>query len=44
MGKLIESGVIGVDSAALAYEAMRADGSRLPWEEVDAQIKKLRNQ
>lgn len=43
VGDLIEEGVITVDRAALAYEAMRDDGSRLPWNEVDAQIKKFRN-
>ena len=43
MGELLESGVIDVGRAESAYDAMRTDGSRLPWKEVDAQIKKVRN-
>ena len=43
MGELLESGVIDVGRAESAYDAMRTDGSRLPWKEVDAQIKKFRN-
>ena len=43
MGELLESGVIDVGREKSAYDAMRADGSRLPWKEVDAQIKKFRN-
>lgn len=42
MEELIEAHVIGVERAALAYELMQADGSRLPWREVKAQIKKYR--
>lgn len=41
VGELVEANVITVDRAASAYDAMRADGSRLPWSEVDAQIKKF---
>lgn len=44
VGELMEAHVITVDQAAQAYDAMRADGSRLPWKDVDAQIKKFRNQ
>ena len=36
--ELIEANVINVERAAVAYDAMRADGSRLPWHEVEAQI------
>jgi len=36
--------LITVNQTARAYDAMREDGSRLPWKEVDAQIKKFRNQ
>lgn len=44
VGELMQAKVITVDKAARAYDAMRADGSRLPWKEVDAQIRKFRNQ
>ena len=43
MGELIEAEVITIDHAASAYDAMRADGSRLPWSDVDAQIKEFRS-
>ena len=43
MGELLESGVIDVGRAESAYDAMRADGSRLPWKEVGEQIRKFRN-
>jgi hypothetical protein len=43
MGELLASGVINASRAESAYDAMRTDGSRLPWKEVDAQIKKSRN-
>lgn len=43
MGELIEAKVITIDHAASAYDAMRADGSRLPWSDVDAQIKEFRS-
>jgi len=44
VGEIMEAHVITVDQADQAYDAMRADGSRLPWKEVDAQNKKCRNQ
>jgi hypothetical protein len=44
VGELMETHVIAVDQAAQAYDAMRTDGSRLPWKEVNAQIKKSKNQ
>jgi len=43
VGELMAANVITIDQAARAYDAMREDGSRLPWKEVDAQIKKFRN-
>lgn len=42
MGELLAAGVIDVDRAAAAYNAMRADGSRLPWIEVQEQLEKYR--
>jgi len=42
MGEMMEANVVAVDRAAAAYEVMRADGSRLPWNEVNAQIKEFR--
>lgn len=39
---LLRSGRIDLDRATAAYVAMREDGSRLPWDEVDAQIKRWR--
>jgi hypothetical protein len=44
VGELMEANVITVDQASRAYDAMRADSSRLPWNQVDAQIRKFRNQ
>lgn len=41
--ELMAANLITVDRAVQAYDAMRADGSRLPWNEVDAQIRKFRN-
>ena len=41
VGELTEANVITVNQTARAYDAMREDGSRLPWKEVDAQIKKI---
>ncbi len=42
VGEMMEANVIAVDRAAAAYKTMRADGSRLPWNEVNAHIKKFR--
>lgn len=42
VGELIEANVIKVERAAAAYAAMRADGSRVPWHEVDAQIARFK--
>jgi len=35
--------LINVDKATLAYRRMQEDGSRLPWDEVDRQLKEFRN-
>jgi hypothetical protein len=43
MGELIDAGVVDVGRAEAAYDAMRADGSRLPWNEVEAQLRQYRN-
>ena len=37
---LLRAGTVSVDRATAAYEAMRQDGSRLPWDEVDIQIQR----
>ena len=37
---LIDGRVIGVERVAAAYEAMRLDGSRLPWEEAQDQVRR----
>jgi predicted nucleic acid-binding protein len=43
IGELLDAGVIDVDRAEAADDAMRADGSRLPWNEVEAQLRSYRN-
>jgi predicted nucleic acid-binding protein len=40
--EMLESGVIDVDRASQAYQAMKDDGSRLPWSRIDQQIKRYR--
>ena len=35
VGELMEANVITVNQTARAYDAMREDGSRLQWKEVD---------
>ena len=37
---LLQNGQISVDKAAAAYDAMRRDGSRLPWDAVLDQLKR----
>lgn len=39
---LLESHLIQVERVAAAYEVMRRDGSRLPWGEVRAQVRRWR--
>lgn len=40
--QMLESGVIDVERASVAYQAMKEDGSRLPWGRIQQQIKKYR--
>ena len=40
--QMLGSGVIDVEQASQAYQAMKDDGSRLPWGRIDQQIKKYR--
>lgn len=42
VGELLEAGVVTVERAARAYDAMREDGSRLPWQEVESQLRRYR--
>ena len=44
MEQLFSSELITVERAALAYERMADDGSRLPWDDVGKQIKKFKKQ
>jgi predicted nucleic acid-binding protein len=39
--QLISREQISVEAARAAYDAMRAAGRRLPWDEVDRQLKRL---
>lgn len=39
---LVQGQLIAVDRAEAAYEAMRRDGSWLPWDEVRAQVRRWR--
>jgi predicted nucleic acid-binding protein len=41
---LLRSSRINLERAVAAYAAMRKDGSRLPWDEVDAQLKRWRRE
>lgn len=43
MERLLMAGVIQVERVAGAYEAMKRDGSRLPWEETSAQVQRWRD-
>lgn len=40
MEALLNARLVLVGRVAAAYDSMRRDGSRLPWEEVDAQIQR----
>ena len=42
VGEMLDAGGIIGEQACTAYQKMEQDGSRLPWDEVDAQIKRLR--
>lgn len=39
---MVERNIISVDRASAAYDEMKRNGRRLPWPEVDKQIKRLR--
>ncbi len=39
---LLNARLVQVERVAIAYDAMRRDGSRLPWAEVEAQIQRWR--
>lgn len=39
---LLEAQIVSIQVVEAAYEAMRRDGSRLPWEETRAQIRRWR--
>jgi len=40
--QLFEAGLVDAAAAERAYDAMREDGSRLPWHEVEAQLARFR--
>jgi len=40
--QMVLRGLISVDDASVAYDAMRSAGRRLPWNEVDRQLRRLR--
>jgi len=44
VGEMLETKMIAVDEASEAYRRMEEDGSRLPWDEVDSQLKRFRKQ
>lgn len=44
VGEMIESKMITVAEASEAYRRMEEDGSRLPWDEVENQLKRFRKQ
>jgi len=41
--QMLESGLIDVERASQAYQAMKEDGSRLPWGRIEQQIKRYRH-
>jgi hypothetical protein len=41
--RLVQEKKITITVAEQAYARMKEEGRRLPWQEVDAQIKKFRN-
>lgn len=40
--QMVLRGLVSVDAASVAYEGMRAASRRLPWDEVERQLKRLR--
>jgi predicted nucleic acid-binding protein len=41
--RLLDVGLVSVERVTTAYDAMRQDGSRLPWADVQLQIRRWRN-
>ncbi len=39
MGEMLAAGTVDIGRARAAYEAMRRAGSRLPWQEIEQQLK-----
>ncbi|AHX12015.1 hypothetical protein CH75_24025 [Dyella jiangningensis] len=37
---MLEAGLVTLERVTAAYEAMRRDGSRLPWNDVEAQLRR----
>jgi predicted nucleic acid-binding protein len=44
MERLIEERIITITIVERAYDRMKGEGRRLPWKDVNAQIRKFRNQ
>jgi hypothetical protein len=42
MERLLEARIVPIERVVVAYDAMKRDGSRLPWHEVEAQIGRWR--
>lgn len=42
IGELLKGQLVDVERVESAYEAMRQDGSRLPWEEIRQQVERWR--
>jgi predicted nucleic acid-binding protein len=42
VGQMLESKLIDVERASQTYQAMKDDGSRLPWGRIEQQIKRYR--
>jgi hypothetical protein len=40
--RLLQARIVSLDRVVAAYDAMKRDGSRLPWDEVEAQIVRWR--
>lgn len=42
VGRMLEAGLIDAERARQAYQAMKEDGSRLPWDTIKQQLKSYR--
>jgi hypothetical protein len=42
MERLLEARIAPIERVVIAYDAMKRDGSRLPWGDVEAQIVRWR--